>query len=131
MPLSQHAALPRIANAFGTIFIGFGLNALLRPEHALTFFEWALPTSLPERQLVTSLIHIYGVRDIFMGLAIYAAAFYGTRQSLGWTLVASSAVAFADGAVCWGWGQGQWGHWGYAPMITAVGAMLVGVLDRV
>jgi hypothetical protein len=31
-----------------------------------------------------------------MGLVIYAAAYYGTRQVLGWTLIFNSAVAFAE-----------------------------------
>lgn len=65
-----------------------------------------------------------------MGLAIYAASFCGTRQSFGWTLIAASAVAFADGIVCWMWGKGEWGHWGYAPVITVVGGALVGLFDR-
>jgi len=63
---------------------------------------------------------VYGVRDIFWGLAIYIAAHFGDRKALGWTLVAGSAVAFADGAVCWANGKGEWNHWGYAPLMTAV-----------
>ncbi|KKK22289.1 hypothetical protein AOCH_000152 [Aspergillus ochraceoroseus] len=127
MLLSQNSALRIAGNCFATTFIGFGINALLRPEHALSFFEWQHPTTLAEKQLVDSLMHVYGVRDIFMGLAIYAAAFFGTRQSLGWTLIAASSVAFADGVICWSWGKGEWGHWGYAPIITVVGSALLGL----
>lgn len=61
-----------------------------------------------------------------MGLTIYAAGFLGTRKSLGWTLIATSAVAFADGAVCWSQGHGQWNHWGYAPVLAIIGGLLVG-----
>ncbi|KAL4791109.1 hypothetical protein BDV19DRAFT_371223 [Aspergillus venezuelensis] len=43
MPLSQHPVLPIGAKAFSLIAIGFGINALVRPEHALTFFEWEMP----------------------------------------------------------------------------------------
>lgn len=64
-----------------------------------------------------------------MGLAIDSAALFGTKKSLGWTLLAASGVAFADGAVCFAFGKGQWNHWGYAPIITAVGSLLLGVWD--
>jgi hypothetical protein len=81
--------------------------------------------------MVDSLMAIYGVRDIFMGAAIYAASYFGTRSTLGWILIAASSVAFADGSVCWTHGQGHWNHWGYAPMIAVTGSLLLGVFDRV
>ncbi|KAL2867507.1 DUF4267 domain-containing protein [Aspergillus lucknowensis] len=130
MARSQHPGLRIAANAFAVISIGFGVNAILRPAHALTFFEWEPPTSLAERQLVDSLVHLYGVRDLFMGLAVYIASAYGTKQSLGLTLTAASAVAFADGLICWTWGKGEWGHWSYAPIFAAVGAAILGVFDK-
>jgi hypothetical protein len=34
-----------------------------------------------------------------MGLAIYSAAYFGDRKTLGWILIAGSGVAFVDGAV--------------------------------
>lgn len=65
-----------------------------------------------------------------MGLAIHAAAYFGDRRALGWIMIAGSGVAFADGAVCRAQvGRGEWNHWGYAPVLTAVGGMLLGVLD--
>lgn len=65
-----------------------------------------------------------------MGLAINIAAYYGQRKAAGWILIAASAVAFADGVVCYMHGKGEWNHWGYAPMLTVVGSVLVGVLDK-
>ncbi|KAJ5099811.1 hypothetical protein N7532_006812 [Penicillium argentinense] len=130
MPLSQAGGLRLAASAFGTIFIGFGINAILRPDHALTFFEFAPPVGAADHRLVDSLMAVYGIRNIFMGLAIYAAAFLGTSASLGLTLIFASAVAVGDGAVCWTHGQGQWSHWGYAPMIAVVGSLLLGIFDR-
>ena len=129
MALSQSSSVRLAAYAFATIFTAFGVNAILRPAHALTFFEFAPPSSPADARMVDSLMAVYGVRDIFMGLAIYSAAFFGTKQSLGYTLIAASAVAVADGAVCFSHGQGHWGHWGYAPILTAVGAVLLGLLD--
>jgi hypothetical protein len=61
--LSQSTALRIAANVFGTIFVGFGVNAIIRPHHALTFFEFApAADTLSDRALVESLMVIYGVR---------------------------------------------------------------------
>ncbi|KAK1224479.1 hypothetical protein PQX77_012592 [Marasmius sp. AFHP31] len=114
--------------AFATIWVGFGVNAILRPDHALTFFEFSPPAGASDKQLVDSLMVVYGARDIFMGLACYAAAFSGAQKALGWILMAGSGVAFVDGWVCYQAGnQGEWNHWGYAPMLTVVGMLLVGL----
>ncbi|CAG8027625.1 unnamed protein product [Penicillium nalgiovense] len=130
MPLSHSVVLRLAATAIATTSVGFGVNAILRPDHALTFFEFHPPTSVLDKQMVDSLMAIYGVRDIFMGAAIYAASYFGTRSTLGWILIAASGVAFADGFVCWTHGQGHWNHWGYAPMIAVAGSLLLGVFDR-
>lgn len=113
------------ATLFATISVGFGVNALLRPANALEFYELALPAEDGARQVAEALLAVYGVRDIFMGAAIFAAAYFGNNKVLGWILVAGSAVAFADGAVCRVYaGTGEWSHWGYAPVFTVVGALL-------
>lgn len=129
MAPSQSGVARLAAHAFAAIFIGFGVNAILRPSHALTFFEFAPPAQPADAKMVDSLMAVYGARDIFMGLAIHASAFCGTKASLGWTLIAASGVAVVDGIVCFTHGQGQWNHWGYAPIITVVGAVLLGLLD--
>ncbi len=129
--LSQSPSLRIAASVFATIFVGFGINAILRPREALEFFEFEVPASASDKKVVDGLMVIYGARDIFMGLAIYLAAYFKERKSLGLLLIASSAVAFVDGAVCRAQvGKGEWNHWGYAPMLTAVGTVLLGVLDR-
>ncbi|KNG89302.1 aflNa/ hypD/ hypothetical protein [Aspergillus nomiae NRRL 13137] len=107
----------------------FWHQRLIRPDHALTFFEWTPPTATADRQLVDSLMYVYGVRDIYIGLSVYVASIFGTPKSLGWTLLAFSAVAFADGAICWSWGHGEWGHWSYAPIVALIGTALSGLLD--
>ena len=130
MTISRSPILYIASSAFATIFIGFGVNAILRPDNALTFFEWEAPTAASDKILVENLMVVYGVRDIFMGLAMYATAYFGSRKALGWVLIAGSGVAFADGVVCWNQGKGEWNHWGYAPMLTVVGGLLLGLLDR-
>lgn len=128
--LSHSPYLRIAASVFGTIFLGFGINAMLRPANALEFFEFEAPASAADKKLVDSLMVIYGARDLFMGLAIHAAAYFGDRRALGWIVVAASGVAFVDGAVCrMNVSKGEWNHWGYAPVLTVVGSMLLGVLD--
>ena len=126
--LSQSPVLRIASTVFGTTFIGFGLNAILRPENALSFFELDYPTTVAEQSLVDKLLIVYGARDVFMGLVIYITAYYGSRQPLGWTLLAASGVAYVDGVVCWVNGHGEWNHWGYAPMLSVVGLLLLGSL---
>lgn len=96
------------------------------PDHALTFFEYEPPAGAADRKMVHGLMAVY----IFMGLAIYPSAYFGTHQALGWILISASAVAFADGAVCWTHGESQWNHWGYAPVIGVVGSLILGIFDR-
>ena len=75
---------------------------------------------------------VYGIRDIFMGAAIYAAALCGTRQTLGWIVVAAGCVAGTDGAVCrFMVGKGEMNHWSYAPVLVVLGAVLLGAFDGV
>lgn len=128
--LSQSPILRIASTVFGTIFVGFGLNAILRPENALSFFELDYPTTLAEKTLADKLLIVYGARDVFMGLVVYITAYYGSRQPLGWTLLAASGVAYVDGAVCRINGHGEWNHWGYAPILSVVGGLLLGMLDR-
>ncbi|KAL2819629.1 hypothetical protein BDW59DRAFT_120548 [Aspergillus cavernicola] len=128
--LSQSSLLRLAGTAFSTIFIGFGINACVNPEHALSMFEFDYPTTLTERGVIDKLMIVYGIRDVFMGLAGYITAYSGDNRSLGWMCLAMSGVAYVDGIVCWANGHGEWNHWGYAPMITVVGSLLLGVLDR-
>jgi len=128
---SQSPSLRIAASVFATIFVGFGVNAILRPRKALEFFEFEAPASASDKKVVDGLMVIYGARDIFMGLAIYSTAYFGDRESLGWILIAGGGVAFVDGAVCRAQvGKGEWNHWSYAPILMAVGSVLLGVLDR-
>ncbi|KAK5102271.1 hypothetical protein LTR70_000057 [Exophiala xenobiotica] len=130
--LSSSPILRLLSTIFATIFIGFGINAILQPASALSFFEWEYPTPDSSKRIIDGLLLLYGVRDIFMGLAIYVAAWYGDRRTLGGIVVCASVVAGADGWVCRvvnGVGGGEWGHWGYAPVVFGVGVLCLGVLD--
>ncbi|KAF9068582.1 hypothetical protein BDP27DRAFT_1223952 [Rhodocollybia butyracea] len=131
MPLSQSPSLRFVASVFGTIWVAFGVNAILRPDHALTFFEFEPPVGAAEKKLVDSLRGSLCVYACIHGLAgAFTGAFTGDRKTLGWILLAGSAVAFADGVVCRQAGKGEWNHWGYAPMLTVFGSLLLGVADK-
>lgn len=129
--LSQSPLLTLAATALGTIAIGFGLNAIFRPQNALTFFEFQELATGTDKRLVDGLMYVYGVRDIFMGLAVYSVAYFGDRKALGWIAIAGSGVDYADGLTCWALvGKGYWSRWGFAPIMTAVGVLLLGALDK-
>lgn len=132
MPLSQSNSLRYIAGGFGTICIGFGINALVNPISALSFFELAVSHTISanDQKVFDVLMVVYAIRDIFWGFSMYIPAYYGDRKSLGWIMIFGSAMAFADGFVCkYMVGKGEWGHWGYAPMMTALGVALLGLFD--
>ena len=117
-----------LANVIGLIPIAFGINALLRPDSALSMFPLQ-PSIVPSaKSTIEALIYLYGVRDIFMGVAIQAAAFFGGPRSLGVMLLAGAGVAIADGfiikAVLPGEGH-EWNHWGYSPLLFLPGAFLM------
>ena len=131
LKLSEASWLRLIAGIYGTIFIGFGINCMLRPVSALSFFEWEMPSLPSSRHLIEQIMIIYGIRDVFMGVALYATAYYRATKACGWMLLACSAVAFTDGYVCWMQGKGQWTHWNYAPFLTVFGCLMLGCVDRV
>jgi hypothetical protein len=113
---------------FGTTFVAGGFNCIFLPENALSFFELNAAAPISDQAMML----IYGARDIFIGLAAYSSAYFGDRKSLGCITIAASAVAFADGLACRIYiGKGEWNHWSYMPLVTGVGAMLLGVFDQV
>ena len=134
MPLlgisSQTPFIWHTSAALSTFFLGFGINAILRPRAGFEIFEFEYPKTAKDRTLIDNLMVIYGIRDVFMGVSMLAAWYYGAREVLGWSLVAGSVVAFVDGVAnkaVLGHGQGK--HWGYAPMLTIVGGVLLGLVD--
>ena len=131
MALSQSPALIYAGYAFASIWVSFGINAMVRPTHALTFFEFEPPKNPADRKMVDSLMAVYGARDIFMGAATYISAIWGGNIGLGWMVIAGASVAFVDGLVCWRHGKGQMNHWGYAPIMMTLGAVLLGAADSV
>lgn len=72
---------------------------------------------------------LYGAKDIFMAVAIFASTWFGTRKSAGSILMAGAACAGVDGWVVKRQaGTGEWNHWGYGGVMGVVGAVLTGLL---
>jgi len=109
---------------YGAVFIGFGINIIFRPASGLSFFEWQYPIDPTARELIDRTMLIYGARDIFMGVALWIAAALGSRRVAGAMLIAASAVAAVDGFACMN-GEVEWGHWGYAPVLTVIGVLVM------
>ena len=117
-----------LAHIIGIIFIAFGINALLRPDSALESFPLQ-PSNVPSaKTAIETLVYLYGIRDIFMGVTIQIAAVFGGPISLGLTLLAGAGVAIADGLVIKGAlpGEGhEWNHFGYSPLLILPGLYLL------
>jgi hypothetical protein len=139
MALSSNSYLPIAAGVIATIFTGFGINAMVNPQGGLTFFELEYPSqaTVKDREVlskfklaVDALSVVYGARDVFIGAALYATFFFGSKEALGWICVAAGVTAGVDGAVCkFMIGKGAMNHWGYAPGVAAVGLLLLGAAD--
>ena len=139
--LSTLPYLELVASFYATIFVGFGILWFVNIPMALSFFELSYPKTpsqkgpetkelIEAKKTIDAFAIVYGVRDIFMGAAIYAASLFGTRIALGWILVAAGSVAFTDGAVCkFMVGKGEMNHWSYAPVLVLLGSVILGALD--
>lgn len=129
MPISASPTLRYAALFFGTVFLGFGANYILRPYDAFGTFGLPYVSNSADQAIIDSFSKLFGVKDLFMGVAIYAATFLGSRQLRGVLLLAASAGAVADGAIVKAHtGTGEWNHWGYGSMVGVLGALTLGLL---
>jgi hypothetical protein len=130
MPLSQHGAIPYLASFFGTIFLGFGFNYLFNPKEAfISSFGFPYPNDPKDASVIDSFCALFGAKDLFMGVAIFSAAWLGTRSSLGLILVMASVCAGIDGVVVNRQvGHGEWNHWGYGSAVGVLGLVSLGLL---
>jgi hypothetical protein len=130
-PLSHSRFLLAWACLIGCIAIGFGINGILRPENALTWFELYFPEkSQFDEEFLNLIMPIYGARNIFIGMSIMVAAYYQHAKILGANVLGMGIIAFIDGLACYRRGTGSEHHWGYAPQLVILGFLLLGVLDR-
>lgn len=125
--LSQSPLLTILATAFGAISLGFGINSILNPMSEISFFELQDLAATADPILIEALMIAFGAKLIRAALAVFAAAFYGSRKALGCVLIAGGGVAGLDGWVCLNFvGKGEWNHWGYGGMMVGLGLVLLG-----
>lgn len=131
--ISKSPILKPIAYLFTICSFGFGFNAILNPTGAISYFGFDYPKQYePNKTIVDALMLIYGIRDIYMGLAMLAATYYGHSKIIGWLALATGSIAVGDGAICYYIsGSGQWNHWPLSPVIFIIGAAFLGMFDRV
>lgn len=129
MLISQHPVIAYLASIFGIIFVGFGFNYIFNPRQAfVSSFDFPYPAATQEQKILDSFCVLFGAKDLFVGVAIYAGAWLGTRKSLGVILLAASLCAAIDGYVVNKTvGHGEWNHWGYGSMIGVLGLSSLGI----
>jgi hypothetical protein len=72
---------------------------------------------------------LYGAKDVFIAIAIFASTWFGTRKSAGMILIAGGACAGVDGwVVKQEAGTNEWNHWGYGSVMVGLGAVMMGFL---
>jgi hypothetical protein len=130
---SQMPGLITASNLFAAVLVAFGVNAILRPRSGLELFRFKAPVCKADQKLVHGVTTVYGVRDIFMGLAIYVVARSGDRNALGWIFIAMGVVVFVDGAAVrranGGAKEHLGAHWAFVPVLTGLGSVFLGAFD--
>lgn len=118
----------------GTIVFGFGLHYTLFPRSAFHNFGFAAPsylssTTSSELALLDNIMILFGAKDLFVGISIWAAALSGNRKVTGINVLALGLCAALDGWVVKrskGVVPGaEWGHWGYGGFTLGVGVALL------
>ena len=125
MGLSRSPLVPYASTLFATIFLCFGLTYILSPRTGYTLFGFvSTPSSAHDWAVMQRIMVLYGAKDVFMGAAILASTWCGTRRSAGLVLVAAAACAGVDGWVVRSEaGTGEWNHWGYGSVVVTFGVL--------
>ncbi|PVI03887.1 hypothetical protein DM02DRAFT_652121 [Periconia macrospinosa] len=129
---SVSPALHYTSLVFGTIIFGFGLHYTLLPRAAFGNFGFAPPSSsltASDQALLDNIMILFGAKDLFVGVSIWAATLAGNRRLMGVNMTALGLCAALDGWVVKrseGVSPGaEWGHWGYGSVVLGVGSALL------
>jgi hypothetical protein len=130
MGLSRHPALLYASTAFSCILFGFGVTYMFYPRIGYSLYGFsASPSSTSEWAVMERIMVLYGAKDLFMGTAIFASTWFGTRKSAGMILIAGGLCAGVDGVVVKNEaGTGEWNHWGYGSVMVGLGGSMLGLL---
>lgn len=97
MGISKHPIFPWIATIFGTIMFGFGVAYTCFPRDAFSTFGFPSPTTPADLKLMDAVMILYGVKDLYMGISVWATTWLGSRRLAGLLLFAGALCA---GEVC-------------------------------
>lgn len=127
--LSTMPILRYLSTMFGAIFLGFGLTYMLYPHVGYSLFGFSSePTSSTDWEVMKRVMVLFGAKDLFLGAAIVASTWFGTRRSTGLILLAASACAGVDGYVVGKEsGTNHWNHWGYGSVMGMIGMVMAGL----
>ncbi|CAH0045066.1 unnamed protein product [Clonostachys solani] len=104
-----------------------GINALLRPGHALSLMGFPSPPEAGGRKLSHSLVQMMASRNISMSLTTITLWFVADQETLGYLMLAQAPIALIDGFISrWQVEGMEWGHWIAVPISVGLGARLVG-----
>lgn len=127
--LSHLPALRYLSTLSSLIFLAFGATYMTAPRVGFSLFGFSTtPTTPADWATMERVMILYGAKDIFVGVAIAATTWFGTRKSAGMVLVAAAFCAGVDGWVVKGEaGRGAWNHWGYGGVMAVLGCVVGGV----
>jgi hypothetical protein len=129
MGISHSPILRYAATLLGAITFGFGVNYVSNPESAYDIFEFPRMSIQSDQDIMNAVMILYGAKDLFMGIAIWASVWLGTRKSAGLILMASSGAAGIDGYIVNKMtGGGEWNHWGYGSVMMVLGLVMTGIV---
>jgi hypothetical protein len=132
-PLSASPILRYSAGVFSLVPLVFGIRAMLNPLDALDAFDVPIPSpSNPEAlRIATSLMLVYGVRNVASGLSLLGSVYHGRNKVTGCIVLASALIAAVDGIVSGRNVPGaEWKHWPFVFPAVLVGVPAMGLLDR-
>ncbi|KAK4610593.1 hypothetical protein CLAFUW4_13604 [Fulvia fulva] len=128
--LSQHPYLLLFAGTLGLLPLSIGTLGLLHPSSGWTIFNLPKPSTPSAQKVGEDFFLFWASRDVFMGLVTSAAWYHGDRKMMGYVMFMATMVGVVDGVMSRRVkGNGEWVHWGFVPVLGAVGGGLVGWWD--
>lgn len=124
--------LPYLANAaavFSIMPTAVGIGALFRPQWGVNLWTFPTPANPKDKLVVHGLMHVFGSRDLAVGLSGLLAWYYaeGNYKPLGGIMLAGTVMVITDGFVARKVnGTGQMIHWPFMPLNIGLGLGLLG-----
>ncbi|KAH8660315.1 hypothetical protein BX600DRAFT_467546 [Xylariales sp. PMI_506] len=116
------------ASKFGALIPGLlGVNALLRPNSALSVFSLPLPPQGEQRRTMRSVMRFYGARQVSIACLCWLVCSTGDERLMGYAALAELQVVVVDALVCRAQlGYIDWSHWASAALGLGLAGGLLG-----